>query len=151
MRIFLGILIGICITFALLWGYRKFINPFYEVSVPHFVADTSKKVLVQGDMVELKSQNLSTIEKIESVNKRLDDLLIFGTIIITLLLAINVTVYVNTDRQVDKYFRDNFEAHKEKVTKHLAEVEEMAGKIKTEFEIIQNIRKQSETVQTPIE
>jgi len=77
-------------------------------------------------------------------------MLIFGGIIVTLLLAINVAVYVNSERQVDKYFRDNFEIHKQKVLKYTTEAEEMAGKIKAELELWQNLRKQqTQTVQTP--
>ena len=149
MKVFLGILLGIGITFALFWGYREVVNPYYKVSIPQFVVDSSKKVASEGDIIVLKSQGLKIEERIESANKRLDDMLIFGGIIITLLLAINVTVYVNSERQVEKYFRDNFEIHKQKVTKYLSDVEEMAGKIKTELELIQNIKKQGQSVQTP--
>ena len=147
MKLVQGILLGIGLTFGLFLGYRQVISPYYALTVPRFVTDTTKKVIAQGDVVDLKNQNLSTIEKIEALNKRLDDLLIFGAIIITLLLAINVSVFVNTDRQVDKYFRDNFETHKNKVTKYLEEVTEMAGKVQTQFDLIQNINETGQAVQ----
>ena len=149
MKIIFGILIGVSIFFILFWGYRKIINPYYTLSIPQFVVDTSKKRLAQEDIIALKNQSLTLEEKLASNNKRIDDMLIFGGIIITLLLSINVVVYLNAEKEVDKYFREHFETHKQKVLKYLAEVEETAGKIKTELELLQNLRKQAETIQTP--
>ncbi|MES2372202.1 MAG: hypothetical protein V4557_06460 [Bacteroidota bacterium] len=149
MKILFGILIGVIIAFSLLFGNRKLINPYYTLSIPEFVIDTSKKRLSQEDIISLKNQSLSLEEKLASNNKRLDDLLIFGGIIITLLLAISVGVYINAERKVEKHLKDNFDIHKEKVLKYLAEVEETAGKIKTELDLLQNIRKRTEQVQIP--
>ncbi|HMH21345.1 MAG TPA: hypothetical protein VK563_06200 [Puia sp.] len=150
MKIALGISIGVFSTLAIFLWFRVFINPKYTLSIPQFITDTSRKRLAQEDIISLKNQSLGFEEKIASANKRLDDMLIFGGIIVTLLLAINVAVYVNSERQVDKYFRDNFEIHKQKVLKYTTEAEEMAGKIKAELELWQNLRKQqTQTVQTP--
>jgi hypothetical protein len=150
MKVLLGVLIGILITLSLFWGYRRVISPFYSLSIPEFVTDTTRKRLAQEDIIALKNQTLSLDEKISSTNKRLDDILIFGGIIITLLLAINVTVYVNSERQVEKYFRDNFDAHKQRVLKITSEAEETAGKVKAELEIVQNLRRSATaSVQIP--
>lgn len=149
MKVALGILIGFTIIFSLFYGYRKVINPHYKVSIPQFVTDTSKIIHFQDDIAALQTQSLNLEEKLASANKRIDDMLIFGGIIITLLLAINVGVYVNAEKEVNKHFRENFDIHKEKVLKYLAEVEETAGKIKTELDLVQNIREKAEVIQTP--
>jgi uncharacterized protein YneF (UPF0154 family) len=146
MKVVWGILLGFCLVFVLLWGYRNIINPNYILSIPQFVSGTSRKRPAQEDIIALKSQSLNLEEKIASANKRVDDLLIFGGIIITLLLAINVGVYVNAEKQADKYFRDNFEIHKQKILKYLVETEEAANKIKAELELTVSERKQIESV-----
>jgi hypothetical protein len=149
MKILLGILTGVCLVLILFYGFRKIVNPYYAVSIPQFITDTSKKRLAQEDLIGLKTATLSLEEKISSANKRIDDILIFGGIIVTLLLAINVVVYVNAERQVEKYFRDNFEAHKQKVLTYRDEIEEMVGQAKTELELAQTLRRQAQTIQTP--
>jgi uncharacterized protein YneF (UPF0154 family) len=149
MKVLLGVLIGFFVVFSLFWGYRKIINPYYTLTIPKFVSDSSNKRIAQDDIINLKSQSLSLEEKIASANKRLDDLLIFGTIIISLLLGINVSVYVSAERQVEKYFKENFDAHKKKVEDTVKSVEEMAGKIKAELELAEASRKRLENVQTP--
>ena len=149
MKIGLGILTGILICFLLLFGYRKVINPYYTLLIPKFAVDTSRKISPQEDVISLKNETLGLEEKISSTNKRMDDFLVFGGIIITLLLAINIGVYINTDRQVDRHLKENFEKHREKVEKYLSEVEEMAGKVQAELELAQSHRKKFESLQTP--
>jgi uncharacterized protein YneF (UPF0154 family) len=149
MKVLLGVLIGFFIVFSLFWGYRRIINPYYTLMIPKFVSDTSNKRIAQDDIIGLKNQSFNLEEKIASANKRLDDLLIFGTIIISLLLGINVSVYVSAERQVEKYFRENFDAHKKKVEDTVKNIEEMAGKMKTELELAETSRKRIENVQPP--
>lgn len=151
MRVAWGITIGFCILFVLFWGYRKVITPFYTLTVPKFVTDTSKKYMSQEALNDLKTSELTLTEKVESENKRLDDILIFGGVIVTLLLAINIGVYVNAKKEVANYMEDNFSIHKKKIDDILAEVQESAGKAKTELELFQAFTKdQTRKIQTPI-
>ncbi len=76
----------------------------------------------------------------------MDDILIFGGIIITLLLAINVVAYVNAERQVERYFMENFEIHKQKVLTYKMEIEEMVAEAKTELELAQDLRRRIESL-----
>jgi hypothetical protein len=124
----IGILSGILIMCLLLWGFRVIINPQYALSVPHFVTDTSKKRPSQEDIIALTKQFLLIEEKTVSTNKRMDDILVFGGIIITLLLAINVSIFVNAERLVEKYFKENFETHKKRAEKYADDALRAASK-----------------------
>ncbi len=47
-------------------------------------------------------------EAVSSLHSRINDFYIFAGIVITLLLAINVGVYVKADDDVEKHFHENF-------------------------------------------
>ncbi len=151
MKFWLGVFVGVCILFILFWGYRVIINPHYALLTPKFITDNTQKRFVPEELHAWKTTVLNMEEKISSTNKRIDDFFIFGGIIITLLLAINVGVYVNADNVVDKHLKDHFGVHQKKVEGHLAEVEQIAGKVKTELELVQTFRKQIESIQPPLE
>ncbi|MFZ6024240.1 MAG: hypothetical protein ACOYVG_07260 [Bacteroidota bacterium] len=144
MKVLFGILLGMIIVLCLLYGSKKVINPYYTLTIPKFLTDTTKKKYLQEDLIEIKNQTLTIEEKFASVNKRLDDMLVFGGIILTLILAINIGVFVNSERQVDKHMKDNFEIHKNKVLNTLSDVEKTAGRIKAELDIAQDLRKKFE-------
>ena len=149
MKILFGIAIGIGLVFSVFWVFRKAVSPYYLLSVPKFITDTTKKSYSIEDLNNLRVQSLALEEKLASTNKRIDDLLIFGGIIITLLLAINVGVFVNAQREVDKHLKENFENHKTKILGYLAEVEETVGRAKAELELVQDLRKNAEPITTP--
>lgn len=54
-------------------------------------------------------------EKLNSLNKRIDDLYVFAGVVVTLMLAINVSVYVRAANQIDDYIKENFENRKKVV------------------------------------
>jgi len=70
-------------------------------------------------------------EKINSVNKRFDDLYLLGGTIVTLLLAINIGIFLRTQAEVDRYFKKNFEAHLGRITDYEKQAAEQLGKITT--------------------
>jgi uncharacterized protein YneF (UPF0154 family) len=104
--------------------------------------------MAQEDVFEIKNEILTSNEKISSIDKRIDDVLVFGGIIVTLLLAINIGVFINVDKQVDKHLKDNFEVHKKKIMEYASEVEQAVGKIRTELELAQNLRRNFENDNT---
>lgn len=54
-------------------------------------------------------------EAMSSLHSRINDFYIFAGIVITLLLAINVGVYIKADEEVDKHFRENFGTYRKKI------------------------------------
>lgn len=64
-------------------------------------------------------------EKIAALNKRLDDILIFGGVIVTLLLAINAGVFVNAERQVESFMQKNFHHYHEQIKITVGKAERM--------------------------
>ena len=150
MRILWGILIGILICLTLLFGYRKVINPYYTMSIPKFITDTSKKPIIsESEINGLKTQLLSSEEKISYYNKRIDDILIFGGIIVTLLLVINVAVYTNGEKQVTKYLEDNVGSFRDRAQDLLGQIQETASSVNTEWELMQSKKEEAENVQPP--
>lgn len=71
---------------------------------------------------------------VNSLHTRINDFYIFAGVVITLLLAINVGVYVKADQEVDKHFRENFERYRKKIKKIYKE----SGKLWRDLKIIRN-------------
>ncbi len=109
------------------------------MTLPHIISDTSRVVKKQ-DFFEhintVKTEQLSISERVASINKRIDDLIVFGGIIVTLLLAINVSVYIRADAQVEKHFRTNFENHKLKADTYLAVISKAAERANSELSMM---------------
>ena len=53
-------------------------------------------------------------DAVSSLHSRINDFYIFAGIVITLLLAINIGVYIKADEEIDKHFRENFEKYERK-------------------------------------
>ena len=122
-------------TLVVILCYRKYIvigsNNSYEFQSHNIVPYLSYDKIEKDKISELMLLNYTIEEKLNSVNKRIDDLYIFGGIIITLLLAINVGVYVKAESDVEKHFRDNYETYKTKILGLVEEAEQHAGKLKS--------------------
>jgi hypothetical protein len=58
-------------------------------------------------------------EAVSSLHSRINDFYIFAGIVITLLLAINVGVYVKTDEEVDRQLRKNIAKYEKKIERLL--------------------------------
>lgn len=77
------------------------------------------------------TNNTSSIdEKFNSLNTRLNDFYIFSGILITLLLAINISVYIKAASEVENHMKDNFETYKDKLEGLVGEAEDSLAKIK---------------------
>ncbi|RAJ80025.1 hypothetical protein CLV59_105132 [Chitinophaga dinghuensis] len=136
-----GFVLGICATLMVMWIYRMFL---LEKHVPYAISinvtDSMLGKVKIKEIVKDLEQTESTIEKINSVSKRIDDILIFGGVIVTLLIAINVGVYIKAESEVEKHFKDNFEKVKEKVEKRVNEIEQIATKAQIEFAAISALK-----------
>jgi uncharacterized protein YneF (UPF0154 family) len=112
MKIVMGVLIGILIMTVVTWLLKE----------PENAAATRL-----GRLYEMKEEKADIVydEKIVAINKRLDDILIFGGIIITLLLGINAGVFVNAERQVESYMQKNFHHYSDQIQNNVKRVEQM--------------------------
>lgn len=81
------------------------------------------------------------MERIISLNKRIDDTLIFRGVIVTLLITICVGVYVRAESEVDRHFKDNFDTISKKASEYVSKSEQAASKAQTELAILTEIRK----------
>jgi len=80
-------------------------------------------------------------EKVNSINRRIDDVLIFGGIIVTLLLAINVSVYFRTGHEVEKHFKEHFKDQKKEIDDSVKEIRGLLNQAKTEVDFAEEYRK----------
>ena len=90
--------------------------------------DTSKVSMAQS-FLQIKNAQSNYEEKFSSIGKRLDDFLVFGGVVITLLLAITVSVYLKTESEVDKHMKtrrkeieDELENNKKLMDEALTEI-----------------------------
>jgi predicted transporter len=122
MKILMGLLLGILIMTGVMWSFSK--------TGDRQVTTTS------GYQCEKSSCDAALFEeKIASVNKRLDDILIFGGIIITLLLGINAGVFINAERQVESYMRRNYQVYLDQLTADLKRADGMLSHIRNIFNL----------------
>lgn len=148
----LNFVLGICATLFVMFIYRTIL---LEKTTPYSInintSDSLEKVKIESFIRDLeKSENV--VEKLSSTNKRIDDILIFGGIIITLLLAINVGVYVKAESEVNKHFRDNFDPIKTEMEQKLKDINTISQKARTELDLIvkmKNTADNSTNSQTP--
>lgn len=63
-------------------------------------------------------------EAVSSLHSRINDFYIFAGIVITLLLAINVGVYIKADEEVDRHFRENFDKYERRVKRFSKNIKE---------------------------
>lgn len=140
LKILLGVLIGILATIILLFCERKLVNPYYVVTVPKFITDTTKRVALPEETINASKLSFTLEEKSSYINKRIDDILIFCGIIITLLLAINISVFVNAERLVQKHMTEHFEEHEKKILSYVKQVEQAAGKAITQISLTEEMK-----------
>jgi hypothetical protein len=144
-----GILLSVFIMISIHFGYRKFIAPESVAGAYGFAKiDTnlySKKLLpseLNQLILELKITDKNLEEKIASANKRWDDFLVFGGIIITLLLAIYVGQFLQTQSVVRKRFEKNFEKYKQQIINYVTDSEAELNKIKTNVDLSNQMARQ---------
>ena len=100
------------------------------------IGDFSQKDLSSSiNDLNVRINNLD--EKDVSVNKRFDDLYILGGTIVILLIAINVGIYVRTEDEVEKHFRENFDAHQKRILEYLAKSADAVSKIDANLAVSQ--------------
>jgi len=144
LKILLGVIIGIAAVISFLIVYRAWgLHNMIQAPVCLGKSDTTKDALIQI-VNQLKITNLNYQEKFDSINKRLDDFLLFGGLIITLLLAISVSVYFKTEAEVDKHMKisrkdinDDIAASKTIIKGY---VTEMQSNLKESAALLQDIR-----------
>ncbi len=113
MKYLWGIIIGIAIAVSIIFIYDVFLLSHESFQSYSHLSNDSTELL--NSIKDLKVTTFSNEEKMSSLNKRFDDLLIFGSIIITLLLAINVTVYVKAESEVERQFKVTFKDYESKI------------------------------------
>ncbi len=87
-----------------------------------------------------ETKNITELdEKIASLNSRINDFYIFAGIVITLLLAINVSVYIKTSNEVEKHMKDNYDIYKIEIEKQLSDAKQLVALIKGEHELAKDM------------
>lgn len=139
-QVFLGTALGLCLFFTVLLVFHKPIVERYFLDITLEKIQNEQYVLllnkIKKDSISLISTPTTNYdERLISMNKRFDDFYIMAGIIITLLLAINIGIYVNTDSKVDRYFQDHFEEQEAKIKKKVAESEKIVATLKSTTEL----------------
>jgi len=122
MKVLMGVLLGVMLMIIVVWGFSKTNDGLVATKA--------------GYRCEISSNETVLFEeKIISVNKRLDDILIFGGIIVTLLLGINAGVFVNAERQGESYMRRNYQFYLDQILADLKRADGMLGHIRNIFNL----------------
>ena len=116
-RYLFGILLGVALLLFVIAVWPNTIN---KVNDKVLVVDTTQIPIslkeindkeIFSTVSNLKTESSVNEEKLNSFNSRLGDFYIFIGILVTLLLAINVSVYIKTPGEVEKYMKKNFASH----------------------------------------
>jgi len=118
-----------------------------EANTIKMMRDTAQKI-TPLTINDIKVKLLNLDEKITSTNKRFDDLYILGGIIITLLIAINIGVFITVENKVDRYFKEHFDEHEKNIVTSEKEAGTLLGKIRLYHESLpttqQNAQQQTQ-------
>jgi hypothetical protein len=162
MKSILGSLIGLFLFLIILFVFHRHIVNRYILDIKQttvnsvLIKDTTKvnlnNIKVSDVSNELKTYEAILDERINSLNKRFDDLYILAAIIVTLLLAINIGVFINTDSKVEKYFKEHHQVITDKLKDYDTQAESLFSSLKARIELGSNeILKQDKKVTTPDE
>lgn len=146
-------LIGISVGFVLaigiffFWAYFREKPTKSKILPSHQTIVKTDTVTGKNYTVEIKSQNEIQIreqnaildEKISSLNTRIDDLYLSLGIVITLLLAVTVSVYFKTEAEVSKHMNENYNKYKVDIQTILGEAQALLAEIKANAELAQQI------------
>ncbi|MBI5402583.1 MAG: hypothetical protein HY959_04230 [Ignavibacteriae bacterium] len=127
-----GILVGVLSLLIVIFIYDKI---FIDNNTPIYLKKSKDSTLTLNN-VDFTSLNNIFEEKLYSINKRIDDILIFGGIIITLLLAINISVFVKAANEVDSHFNEHFEEYRKKVEESASKVTSLLNKAEADANLI---------------
>ncbi|WP_129020477.1 hypothetical protein [Edaphocola flava] len=149
-----GIIIGILLCIGIILFYHKYIlTPIEPLNISVNIVDTnSTKIKFLNFTEEInnptitktaflinKSLDNTLSERIFSTNKRVDDILIFGGLIVTLLIAITVSTYVRAEREVERYIKRDFD-------QIVSDFEERVDLIVERLELAENNAVANETI-----
>jgi hypothetical protein len=142
-KVVLGILIGIFTVLIVYFSYRIYYLPDKPITFYQTILDsarTSRTLAIREKLADIKIAEANTDEKLISINKRFDDYLLFGGIVVTLLLGIVATVYFKTEAEVAKNFDEKFGDYQKRIQAAADKVEKLLNSVEAEAEIIQGIR-----------
>jgi hypothetical protein len=140
-KAFFGAIFGLFVFLIILLAFHKpLVNRYFlDISQENPTSNVSNNLFTNNispdSVTAMRTQIPNIDERFNSINKRFDDFFIMAGIIITLLLAINVGIYVNTDSKVDKYFTDHYEEYASKVRKITEETETLYTEFKSKMDL----------------
>jgi hypothetical protein len=82
--------------------------------------------------LEITAVNVN--EAVSSLHTRINDFYIFAGIVITLLLAINVGVFIRTDDEVENHITENFENYHKRIQDIHKKCEELLEELQSDIE-----------------
>jgi hypothetical protein len=85
----------------------------------------------------------NSIESINSLNKRIDDLCILGSVVVTLLLGITVLTFINAEKKAQKEASDFIDKN---IKTYVDDAKAKLEEAKTNLSIIKDLRKAAEDV-----
>lgn len=142
-----GVLLSLLLYFCYYLGKQKREDTVYFAmeKVASIVNEKSKfKSANTSELMEEKLKNAVNEEKINTLNTRFNDLYVLGGIIVTVLLAINLGVYIKTEQEVAKHFTDNYSEYKNQIEEKLTESTALVQKIKAEYNSVEELKKNNE-------
>ena len=136
-RYLVGIVLGMAVVLLMHVAYKStglhdgFNYVVYDIK---YNKDSVKNLVFVPAPVS-KERDIEALEgKVNTLNARFNDLYVFAGAVVTLLLAINISIYIKAGNEVDRHMSDNYEKYAEKIKAKVEEVE----KIKEDAELLLN-------------
>lgn len=92
----------------------------------YLIPDAEQKNIAAA-INDLNIREIRLEEKVLAINKRFDDLYILGGVIITLILAISLSVYLRVGAEVEKYFKEHYKHSQDRIDKCVIDAEVTLG------------------------
>jgi hypothetical protein len=148
MKFVLGILCGILlmlIAIFVITGNNNTQLPQTQVPDTSSEKGIKKKgEVTKEDFFSIKMQQGIHEESLAAYNRRIDDILSFGGIIVTLLLVIVAGVYVKAERDVDKHLKEQFQTYQSKIIKIVDEADIQSSIALAQLEVTTKFIRKSE-------
>jgi hypothetical protein len=138
----IGLITGIVVVLSVIYIYQHFFLSQPDQPILDMVhwdgsrLSQPKSDPVREDFTNLKIQQNILDQRIIAYNKRIDDVFVLGSIIITLMLFAVAGVYLRTKHEVENHFREHFGIYEKRAEAIVEKTDLQATKALTELEVI---------------
>lgn len=152
-KIFFGIFVGIAVSLLGVFIFSKLGSKSIEQKINNtysYIKDIYQPADLKEKIEAFQKKSEITDEKINTINTRFNDMYVLGGVIITLLLGINISVYIRAENEVNKHFKENYNKHKEQIVSYVSEAEKLVGELKSKVDLAKSFEQMNENSKVDI-